>query len=137
MRNRGFTLIELMIVVAIVGILAAIAYPSYQNHIQKTRRSDAMIALGRLATLQEQYFFRENKYTDQFSDLGDASLSASSEGYYSIALSITGTGETYTATATATGPQAADTACAVFSVNNLGRKSAKTDADADSTAQCW
>jgi type IV pilus assembly protein PilE len=90
-----------------------------------------------LSTLQEQYFFRENKYTDQFSDLGDDELDVSPEEYYTIALVITGAGETYTATATATGAQAADTDCAVFSVDNLGRKTAKTDADADSTEQCW
>jgi type IV pilus assembly protein PilE len=55
-RTNGFTLIELMIVVVIIGILAGIAYPSYQNHMTQTRRSDAQIALTRIAALQEKFY---------------------------------------------------------------------------------
>ena len=135
MRARGFTLIELMIVTAIVAILAMVAYPSYQNQIQKSRRSDAMVALGKLATLQEQYFFRENKYTDQFTDLGLATESP--EEHYTLTLTITGAGETYTATATATGAQADDEDCSIFTVDNLGEKKAWTSANANSTDTCW
>jgi type IV pilus assembly protein PilE len=56
MRTGGFTLIELMIVVVIIGILAGIAYPSYQKYMKQTRRSDAQIALTRVAALQEKYY---------------------------------------------------------------------------------
>ena len=60
--SRGFTLIELMVVVAIIGIIAAIAYPSYQNYTKQTRRSDAQIALTQAANQQEKFFTECNHY---------------------------------------------------------------------------
>jgi type IV pilus assembly protein PilE len=60
--QQGFTLIELMIVVAIIGILAAIAYPSYQSHITKTRRSDAMSALSGLSAAMERHYTENLTY---------------------------------------------------------------------------
>lgn len=62
-KNRGFTLIELMVVVAIVGILAAIAYPSYQNHVEKTRRTTAKADLMELAQFMERHYTNGYDYT--------------------------------------------------------------------------
>ena len=62
MKRRGFTLIELMIVVAVIAIIAAIAFPSYQNQIQKTRRADAQSALLQAAQALERCFTRQNSY---------------------------------------------------------------------------
>lgn len=68
----GFTLIEVMIVVAIVGILSAIAFPSYQQHVRSSRRADAQAALSELAQIMERRFTENNGY-----DLGPAGLDAS------------------------------------------------------------
>ena len=68
-KQNGFTLIELMIVVAIVGILAAIAYPSYQDSVLKSRRADGQSELLRIQGLMERYYYEEGSYTDELSDL--------------------------------------------------------------------
>lgn len=72
--ERGFTLIELMIVVAIVGILAAIAYPSYQSSVEKSRRSDAMAALTAFSTAMERH------YTDNGNSYLGAAVSGADTG---------------------------------------------------------
>lgn len=64
-RRNGFTLIELMVVVAVIGILASIAYPSYTRFMRDARRSDAHSALTRIAALQEKYFSQCSTYTDK------------------------------------------------------------------------
>lgn len=69
-RSRGFTLTELMIVVAIIGIVSAIAYPSYQSYTQKTRRSAAQATLTEAAAQQEQYYLNFKKYTVDESKIG-------------------------------------------------------------------
>lgn len=69
-NKKGFTLIELMIVVAIIGILAAIAIPNFMNYQCKARQSEAKTALGTLRTLQEAYYAQYDTYTDNLSNLG-------------------------------------------------------------------
>ena len=106
-RNRGFTLVEIMVVVAIVGILFAIAYPSYQNYIVRSKRADAMGALLNAAQAMERYKVNNYDY-----DVGTTistvyATQVPVEGgtaYYT--LSITSTTTTYTITATPTGSMA-------------------------------
>lgn len=133
-RHEGFTLIELMIVVVIVGILAAIAYPSYVNFIMKSRRSDA------LATLAQDQITLERCYAQNFSyNKACGSLptfpQTSPQGYYTITLTNLGTAS-YTLTATAKGSQTEDVDCASFTVDQAN---VKTALDASGTAQstCW
>lgn len=108
--NKGFTLVELMIVVAIVAILASIAYPSYSNHVIKTRRTDAQGNLLALANAMERHYTQSNTYegaANGGSDTGfpDASIYPSysplegSDKYYKLEiLSASSTGFTITAT---------------------------------------
>lgn len=78
-RAAGVTLIELMVAVVIVGILAAIGYPSYQNYVKQTRRSDAQIALTQAANQQERFFTECNAYAASLA--GTRSCGAGTLGY--------------------------------------------------------
>lgn len=81
-RDRGFTLIELVIVVSLIGILAMIAIPAYNDSVTKARRSDGQSALMDLMTRQERYFTERNTYTTSLDDLGVSS--SSPEGFYTL-----------------------------------------------------
>lgn len=152
-KQLGFTLIEVMIVVVIVAILAAVAVPSYQDSIRKTRRAEAKEALTTAAALQERYFFTNNKYaitdggTTGIAKLGISATST--EGYYTINIVTpaggcpAGTGTCYRVTAQATGAQASDEQCSLFAIDHTGKKYAvksggniETPADL-TTEDCW
>lgn len=117
-RQRGFTLIELMIVVVVVSILASIAVPSFMNSIRKGRRADAVAALAELQQAQERHRANNPTYASALTGSGSLGLSstASPSGYYTLAISGTPTATTYTVTATANSgqSQASDTGCTVL-----------------------
>ena len=140
-KANGFTLIELMITVAIVGILVAVAFPSYQASVLRSQRTDAHLSLARIATLQEQYFFRTNRYTSDFADIVTGATSGSpidsDEGHYTIALAITGGGTGWTATATAQGAQAGDAECAKLTLTGFGVKTALDSGGSANNTECW
>lgn len=142
---QGFTLIEMMIVVAIVGLLAAIAYPNYTDYLSKSRRSEAKTLLMDIAARQEQYFLDNRSYTNDFTDLPNLTAQAvaagsvtSENGYYVVTISRP-TLYTYTLTATS---QRSDT-CETLTLNELGRKDATVPAStpvaevAALKATCW
>ncbi len=134
--QRGFTLIELMIAVALVGILAAVALPSYHSVMQKSRRTEAKAALLDLASRQEKFYSLNNKYTATAGDLGYATLPANTEsGLYS--LSITADNISYTAKATPQGNQAKDSMCYGFAIDGVGKKSNFSKTGDALTADCW
>ena len=125
-HRSGFTLIELMIVLAILAIITAVAYPNYIDQIRKSRRADAISTLMDRAQLLERCFTRFNAY-----DVDDCPDPAgpSADGFYQIASTRTTT--TYTLTATPNGDQALDR-CAVMTLDYLGNKT-----PAPGNNRCW
>ena len=119
-RVKGFTLIELMIVIAIVGILAAVAYPSYTDSLRGARRVDAMNNLLKYQIEQEKHRASNVEYAGDFIDLIGAGAAgiASSEGYYNLTVDSS-SATAFVLIATATGDQANDS-CGNFSVNQNG-----------------
>src|SRR5687768_11145565 len=91
-KQRGFTLLELMISVAIVGVIASMALPSYRQSVLKANRTDAHISMSGLATQQERFYFSNNRYTGDFADIMEGAVSgdpiSSDEGRYSITLAL-------------------------------------------------
>ncbi|GLX77160.1 type IV minor pilin protein PilE [Thalassotalea insulae] len=117
----GVTLIELMIVVAIIGILGAVAYPSYLDHILRSNRSEGQRELVRFANLQEQLFVDTRAYTNDMSKLGGSGSTHETEhGYYKIKSALTASG--FTLTATAQGSQLKDTGCLTMTISETGAK---------------
>jgi type IV pilus assembly protein PilE len=138
-KNKGFTLIELMIGVAIVGILASIVYPSYTDSVNRSRRAEAMTELVRVANMQEQYFADNRTYATDMTKLGfSADPYITENGYYSIdTAAVTAITTDFMITATAAGLQGSnDSACTTFMLNYLGQKTAKKGTVVN-TIECW
>jgi len=125
MKSRGFTLIELMITIAILAIIVAIAVPSYQNQIEKSRRSDAVTSLMSAAQGLERCFTRTSTY------VGCSVPSASNEGYYSIS-ATTQSATSFELEASPTSAQSGDD-CGTFTLDSLGNKGD----DGDAADRCW
>ncbi len=135
----GFTLIELMIVVSILGILAAIALPSYQNHVMRARRAEAKIALMDCSARMERFFAENNTYNTATIAAGNLVTDLlpndqTTDGWYTVSISAQN-GASYTLQAAPNGTQAAnDGECANFTLNNLG---ARGVSGTGSVQDCW
>lgn len=140
-KTSGFTLIELMIVVAVLGVIMAIALPAYNDYMLSTRRADARSALQEAASRQERIYIESNSYTADLSKLvTNADNVSSPEGFYDISVTLscdrTVSGTTYyscfSLTATPKGTQANDTECTTLTLTHAGLKGS-TPAGSD----CW
>ena len=138
-KNDGFTLIELMIVVAIIAILASLAMYNYNRYGFRSRRVDGQNLLMSTAAAEQRYYTNYNNYTSTITGNSTTSLglnSANSEhGYYSItAVNVPADGQSYTLTATPAGAQANDQ-CKNLTLTDTGVKS--QSGSNTSNGACW
>jgi type IV pilus assembly protein PilE len=122
MKRQGFTLIELMIVIVVIGILAAIAYPSYTRYVDRAAIADGRSALLSAAQQMERCFTRNDTY------VGCVTRTASEEGFFNIGdqTGVARTATTYSLAATAAGTRPAT--CRTMTLNQLGARG---------PAGCW
>jgi type IV pilus assembly protein PilE len=143
-KQRGVTLIELMIVIVILSVIASVAYPSYMNYVVDTKRTAATSILLQVADRQQQFFMDNKRFANDLTNLGFANNplviaddgrtmanAADSESTYSVALSnVTATAYTVTA-APLNGQAARDTECGSMTLNQTLTKGSGGGSD------CW
>lgn len=142
-RSKGFTLTELMITLAIIALVAAVAIPSYNKSVVKTRRSDAKIGLSQLSQLQETYYVDNHTYTEDFSNLGSEfkpggkyfrnGKYVSPEGYYELSgVKVSDPTKSFMLRAVPLGAQKEnDKDCQEFTLDSANQKGSTP------TADCW
>ena len=135
---KGFTLIEMMIVVAIIGILASIALPNYTKYVLQSRRTIAINAILDLAGKQARYYTIGNTYTGSLLTLGYANdpmlVSDTANPFYSLSVVPGSTANSFTLQAVPQNAQVNDTECGTFKITQLGQK---TVTGTSSAASCW
>lgn len=131
---RGFTLIELMIVVAIVGVLAAVAYPSYTSYVIRANRAAAQSFMLEVSSRDERYMLDARGYAPDLATLGMTVPTEVSKNY-TVTLVATAAPPTYTITATPILRQLSqDTLCGTLTLNQAGTK---TEGGSGSVQDCW
>lgn len=143
-KKQGFTLIEVLVVIVIVAILASLAYGQYSNHVMKSRRSEAMDMATQAASLQERFFFSNNKYaTNSADDLkalgGDGK---NTDGYYELEVAPSDDEAEFTVIVKpkTDKSQSKDADCQFFSIDQSGRRYSSDDKNGggtNTTDICW
>lgn len=129
-RQQGMGLIEVLVVLAILGILTSILLPGYQEHVLKSYRAEAMQSLLKVAGLQEMLLVDQQRYSADLTELGFASRQFLTEsGRFKVSALVTEQG--YQLRAQAQQAQTEDKSCQVFLLNNYGQKSSEPDSG------CW
>lgn len=137
MAMRGFTLIEVMVVVAVVAVLAAVALPNYFESVRKSRRAEAITALSTIAQRQENWRSNNPTYT---ADLSVSGLNVPNppSGYYTLSVTFAAASSvSFTATATRAGAQSGDTRCGNFSLAASAGQYSYTSTGTLPAARCW
>jgi len=138
-RQPGFTLIELMITVAVVAILAAIAVPSYRTYVLRSQRTAATTALLRIQSTEEKFFLQNNAYSGNLTTAPPGGLGMSNttdDGHYGLGVALVANGYLATATPVPGSGQDDDTKCTSFTIDQNGTRKALMGAT-DNTAECW
>ena len=131
LRAGGFSMIELMIVVAIVGILASVAMPMYREHVLESRRSEARAAIEEIRNRQYEFFQNYKRY-GTLTEISQPNTTPG--GYYQLAVNAGAL--RFSASATAIGNQTDDVECAVFSVTSVDTF-VSYDSSSGQTFDCW
>jgi type IV pilus assembly protein PilE len=135
-RARGFTLIELMITVAVIGILSAIAYPSYGDYVRRGKISEATAELSTLRVRLEQFYQDNRNYGSTAAACGSGmSMPTSPSFTFTCTWGANSTSQSFLATATGTGSGAMSGY--VFTVNDANQQSTTSFAGTSVTAACW
>jgi type IV pilus assembly protein PilE len=149
-RERAFTLVELLITLAILGIVATLAVGGYREYVRRASRVDATAALLRLASAQEKFYAQNGRYAGAgAAEMTDAppyglGIEGTERGYYALAIEVPAGGSAVGFTATATvdtgSNQADDEDCWVFRIDERGRRTAESrsgDSGTTVTNRCW
>ncbi len=145
-HNQGFTLIELMIVVAVMAVILAIAVPSYQEYVRRANRTEAKNLLLRIAAEQEKFFTTFNRYsanitgartgnpaTSGLNMADDTQQGAGDTAFYNVAIVVPGNGLSYTLTAAPAGAFQTPDVCGALTLDNAGVR----DALGPNPDNCW
>ena len=129
---RGVTLMELMIVVVIVSILTAIAYPNYREFVARAKRNEAKSCLLQISTLQERFYLQNNVYTTDMTNLGFGAAANNLTDSGSYVCNVTAAdANTFTAVATYQNADAEAGKCSTFNIDGRGQKTSAPAPD------CW
>jgi len=139
MFGRGFSLLELLVVLVLVSVVAALALPGFRQQIARVHRTEAMTALLQLQSAEEKFYLRHNTYSRNITAAPPVGLglpAATSSNRYLLSVAVADDGQTFIATATPTraGGQDADHECLAFSIDAHGRRAVSGTRDA---RHCW